>query len=122
MGKLPNPKSFDTKLVTLARIMQTLREERNLEVLLKATLDYLCNEFDYRLVWLGLYDRLEHRLEGKGGKSPNNDSAFLQGYFAINSGDILEQLIIQQRPVAVADLRGEKRAGEWQNFAQKAGI
>lgn len=123
MGQFPNAKTYDSKLVTLAQILQTLREKQDIELLVQTTLDYLTREeFDYRLVWIGLYDRLEHRLVGKGGKSPDGNGAFLRQKLAINSGDVMEQLIIQQCPVAIADLRQERRAGEWQGFAQKVGI
>jgi len=112
----------EDKLVALGRALQTLREEENTDVLIETTLDYLQAEFNYRLIWIGLYDRLEHRLFGKGGITPTGDTKFLKQWFNLNPGDLLEQVVIQQRPVGVPDLRQEVRAGDWCHAAQEFGI
>ncbi|HEY9711593.1 MAG TPA: GAF domain-containing protein, partial [Oculatellaceae cyanobacterium] len=112
----------DNQLVALGRTLQTLREEENADVLIKTTVDYLESEFQHPLIWIGLYDRLQHRLLGKGGIAPMDDTRFLKQWFNLNSGDLLEQVVIQQRPVGVPDLRQEVRAGEWRRVAQEFGI
>lgn len=113
------PNTYDKQLVALGRVLQTLREEENSDVLIETVIHYLQAEFDYNVVWLGLYDRLEHRLLGKGGVTPTGDTAFLKQRFSLHPGDMLEQVVIQQRPVAISDLREELRAGEWRKAAQK---
>ena len=113
------PDDHENQLVALGRTLQTLREEENTEVLIETTLDYLTNEFDYRLIWIGLYDRLDHRLFGKGGITPTGDTTFLNQRFNLNPGDLLEQVVIEQRPVGVPDLQQEPRAGEWRRAAQE---
>ena len=112
----------ENQLVALGRALQTLREEENADVLIETTLDYLASEFNYRLIWIGLYDRLEHRLFGKGGITPTGDTTFLKQWFDLNPGDLLEQVVIQQRLVGVPDLREETRAGEWRRAAQEFDI
>jgi GAF domain-containing protein len=114
--------AYDKQLVALGRVLQTLREEENAEVLIDTVLNYLQSEFDYQLIWLGLYDRLDHRLFGKGGITPTGDINFLKQRFPLTSGDLLEQVVIQQRPIGVPDLREELRAGEWRKAAQKFNI
>ena len=122
MGQSP-PNSYDDRqTIALERVLQTLREEENAEVLIETTLNYLQTEYDYRLIWIGLYDRLDHRLFGKGGVIPTGDMSFLKQRFNLNPGDILEQVVIQQRPVGVPDLQQETRAGEWQRIAQSCGV
>jgi len=118
MGHEQRPKDLDEQMAGLERVLQTLREEENVEVLLETTLGYLQAEFDWRLIWIGLYDRQAHRLFGKGGMTPNGDLSFLKQRFALNPGDLLEQVVIQLRPVGVPDLRSENRAGEWRKAAQ----
>lgn len=122
MGQQHLQPDNENQLVALGRTLQTLREEENAEVLIETTLDYLANEFDYRLIWIGLYDRLDHRLVGKGGITPTGDTTFLKQRFNLNSGDLLEQVVIEQRPVGVPDLQQELRAGEWRRAAQEFGI
>src|SRR4028119_1920780 len=122
MGQHNLPPDNEDRLVALGRVLQTLREEENADVLIETTLDYLKSEFKYRLIWIGLYDRLDHRLFGKGGITPTGDTSFLKQRFNLNPGDLLEQVVIEQRPVGVPDLRQETRAGEWRRAAQDFGI
>ncbi|MBE9183687.1 GAF domain-containing protein [Microcoleus sp. LEGE 07076] len=122
MGHQQRPKDLDEEIADLDRVLQTLREEENVEVLLETTLGYLQAEFDWRLIWIGLYDRQAHRLLGKGGMTPNGDLSFLKQRFALNPGDLLEQVVIELQPVDVPDLRSENRAGEWRKAAQNFNV
>lgn len=122
MGQQYRKPDGEHQLVALGRVLQTLREEENADVLIETTLDYLQTEFNYRLVWIGLYDRLEHRLLGKGGVTPTGNTKFLKQRFNLNPGDLLEQVVIQQRPVGIPDLQQEVRAGEWRRAARECGI
>ncbi|MBE9180765.1 GAF domain-containing protein [Oculatella sp. LEGE 06141] len=119
MGSQKEPSTYEKQLVALGRTLQALREEENSDALIEITLQYLQVEFNYALIWIGLYDRVEHRLAGKGGVAPSGDAIFLKQRFTLNPGDLLEQVVIQQRPIGVPDLREESRAGEWRRAAQK---
>ena len=110
--------AYEQQLVALGRVLQTLREEDNIDVLIETTISYIRAEFDYTLAWIGLYDRLEHRIFGKGGFTPDQASGLLKQRFALTPGDILEQVVIQQRPLGIPDLQEEPRAGEWRKVAQ----
>jgi GAF domain-containing protein len=122
MGQQNLQPDHEDQLVNLGRALQALREEDNAEVLIQTTVDYLKDEFKYRLIWIGLYDRLEHRLVGKGGITPNSDTTLLKQRYNLHPGDLLEQVVIQQRPVGIPDLRQEIRAGAWRGAAQEYGI
>ncbi len=122
MGQQEPNKNYETQLVALGRVLQTLQENENADVLIETVVSFLKTEFSYSLIWLGLYDRLEHRLVGKGGVVPKGDATFLKQRFSLNSGDLLEQVVIQQRSIGVPDLRAESRAGEWREAAVKFGI
>ncbi|MEG3858279.1 sensor histidine kinase [Microcoleus sp. herbarium12] len=122
MGQDQRPKDLDEQIAGMERLLQTLREEENVEVLLETTLGYLQADFDWRLIWIGLYDRQAHRLFGKGGMTPNGDLSFLKQRFGLTPGDLLEQVVIQLRPVGVPDLRSSNRAGEWRKAAQTYNI
>lgn len=113
---------YSKQLVALGRALQRLREEEQVEVLAQTTVEYLQSEFSYELLWIGLYDRLTHQLEGCGGIAPVPNSQFLNEKMSLNPGDWLEQVVIQQRPVGVPDLRVERRAGKWRQIAENLGI
>jgi len=123
MGQSKEPNAHEQQLVSLGRVLQILREGTDVDVLVETVLTYLKSSIHYEFVWVGFYDRLDHRLVGKGGKLPNGEeSAFLKQRFSLSSGDLLEQVVIQQRPVTIADLRQEMRAGEWRKLARKFAI
>ena len=111
-------------IFSLGRILQILREEDNAEVLIEKTISYLKEQFDYSLIWIALYDRLNHILFGKGGSTPdsNCENSYLLQRVVLSPGDLLEQVVIQQRPTGVADLRRSKRAEGWQEIATKFDI
>ncbi|MEP0922154.1 GAF domain-containing protein [Leptolyngbya sp. ST-U4] len=122
MGLPKEPSSYEKQLVALGRTLQALREEKTIDGLIKIGLDYFQAEFDYGLVWIGLYDRAEQLLIGKGGSLPKGEPSLLKQKVSLNPGDLLEQVIMQQRPIAVPDLREESRAGGWRTVAQRMGI
>lgn len=127
MGPAKEPNTYEQQLVVLGQVLQTLREAENTDFLLETTLGYLKTTFhpQYELIWIGLYDRVDHRVLGKGGCLPMDvpfSGDFLRQRLTLSSGDLIEQVVIQQRPLAVADLRQEMRGGDWRRIAQKLGI
>jgi GAF domain-containing protein/anti-sigma regulatory factor (Ser/Thr protein kinase) len=116
------PNATDQQIFSLGRVLQSLREENDVDVLIETTISYLKEQFDYKLIWIALYDRLNHILFGKGGVTPSRDVSYLRQRVVLSPGDLLEQVVIEQRPLGVADLRAEKRAEGWQEFATKFNI
>ncbi len=122
MAPNQKPIAAESQLFSLGRVLQSLREENNVEVLIETTISYLKEEFNYKLIWIALYDRFNHILFGKKGFTPDNDTTFLQQRVILSPGDLLEQVVIEQRPLGVADLRAENRAEQWQKLARKYNI
>ena len=116
------PSSYERQLVALGRALQAIREESTVDAAIKVALDHIQAEFDYILVWMGLYDRVEHRLSGKGGFCAKGETALLKQKISLSPGDMMEQVVIQQRPMGLPDLREESRAGEWRKLAQRCNI
>jgi GAF domain-containing protein len=114
--------SYNKQLVALSQALQGLREEETADGLIRVTLAYLKSELQYALVWLGLYDRSSHQLLGKGGSCATGDANFFKRRFAVQPGDLLEQVVVQQRPIAIPNIQDEARAGEWSLAAQKFNI
>ncbi|HEY9643594.1 MAG TPA: GAF domain-containing protein [Coleofasciculaceae cyanobacterium] len=122
MGLQKEPSGQERQLVALGRALQALRETETINGLMPVVLQYLQHEFNYALIWIGLYDRAEHRLLGMGGIAPAGDPTFMKQNFSLSPGDLMEQVVVQQRPIGVPDLREESRAGEWRQAAQKYSI
>ncbi|MBE9009444.1 GAF domain-containing sensor histidine kinase [Pseudanabaenaceae cyanobacterium LEGE 13415] len=120
MGHSKETTQSEQQLIALSRVLQRLREGDTPAI--EVIYAYFTTCFLFDLVWIGLYDRSEHRLFGKGGKSPIKDAPLLKQRLALTPGDILEQVVIQQQCLTLPDLREEQRANEWRKFAQKANI
>ncbi|WP_017315908.1 GAF domain-containing protein [Mastigocladopsis repens] len=116
------PTASEQQIVSLGRVLQSLREENNVDVLIETTISYLKEQFDYSLIWIALYDQLNHILLGKGGITPIKDTSYLRQRVALHPGDLLEQVVIEQRSLGVADLRTEIHAQRWQEVAVKSNI
>ncbi|MBD2493337.1 GAF domain-containing protein [Nostoc sp. FACHB-280] len=122
MGQPQRPIAAEHTIIALGRVLQTLREEDNVDVLIDTTIAYIKEQFDYNLVWIALYDLPKHTLIGKGGVAPDGDTKFLRKQVTLTPGGLLEQVVIEQRPLGVADLRLEPRAAEWQEIGKKFNI
>ncbi|MBD2441042.1 GAF domain-containing protein [Nostoc sp. FACHB-110] len=122
MGQQQRQIAAEQPMIALGRVLQTIREEDNVDVLIETTISYIREQFDYNLIWIALYDRLKHTLIGKGGITPDGDTKVLRKQVTLSPGDLLEQVVIEQRPLGVADLRLEPRAAEWQEIGKKFSI
>ena len=81
----------EQQIFSLGRILQILREEDNAEVLIEKTISYLKEQFDYSLIWIAFYDRLNHILFGKGGATPDGNNVYLQQRVVLSPGDLLDR-------------------------------
>ncbi len=121
MGSQKESLSYN-KLVALELALQALREGDTEDGLIRVTLEYLKSELQYALVWLGVYDRGSHQLLGKGGNCSSGDPSFFKQRFTVKPGDLLEQVLVQQRPIGIPNLQEEARAGDWRLAAEKFNI
>jgi len=109
-------------LVALQVTLQRMREQRDANALIQLTLEYVKAVFGAPLIWLALYDHANHQLVGQGGVTlREEDQALLQAGYPLQPGEILEQVVIEQRPISVADLSQEPRMGLWQREAKRLG-
>ncbi|MGH1392915.1 MAG: GAF domain-containing protein [Trichormus sp.] len=122
MGQTQPPTAAEQQIVALGRVLQSLREEDDVEVLIAIATSYIRQQFNYSLIWVAIYDRIKHTLLGKGGITPGGEDNCLRKRLILRPGDLLEQVVIQQRPVGVADIRTETRIGEWQELGKKYNV
>ncbi|MEM1279215.1 MAG: GAF domain-containing protein [Cyanobacteria bacterium P01_H01_bin.152] len=120
VSTLPSPNP-EKRLAALARILKLLRETEDLERLISALLENLKEELYYSLLWFGLYDRVQHQVISQGFLAPKPHRS-LKSTFALAPGDLMEQVVIQQRPLIVNDLRVEPRIAAWNEMAQQLTI
>lgn len=113
MGRKPSIPVHHKQAITLGQILQTLREEDDVDLLVKTSLAYLSTKFNSHLTWIGLYDRLDHQLVGKGGVSQMGEDGFLKQRISLTPGDLLERVMIELQPIFVEDFQAESHLGDW---------
>ncbi|MDB9332600.1 GAF domain-containing protein [Nodularia spumigena CS-591/04] len=122
MGQPQKYFTDEQQIIALNNVLQSLREEDDINILISTTISYIQKQFDYSVIWIAVYDRQKHTLCGKGGVIPDQNTNFLYKQVVLNPGDILEQVVIEQGPLGVVDLRNEPRAAIWQEFGKKFNI
>ncbi|WP_204138845.1 GAF domain-containing protein [Halomicronema sp. CCY15110] len=120
VSTLPSPNP-ERRLAALARILKLLRETEDLDRLVSSLLDNLKAELHYSLLWFGLYERVQHQVISQGFLAPKPHRS-LKSTFALAPGDLMEQVVIQQRPLIINDLRIEPRIAAWNEMAQQLSI
>jgi GAF domain-containing protein len=95
----------------MGRLLQKLREESNPRLLCEATAEYLAQVCGHPVVWIGLYDRADHVLRTTASISPGSRRLFAQEPIVLESGELLEQVVIERRLLSLPDISSEARAG-----------
>ncbi len=108
----------DQKIMVLSRLLKALRGATTAEEAIVLALDHVHQELAFELAWIGRYDRAHHRLMTKGCHSPTPMRS-IRTVVNLTPGDVMEQVVVQQRPLIVADLQNEIRAGEWGGIAKQ---
>lgn len=122
IGQKQSISPHEKRLALLSRCLQEIRDANQAEDMFKAALGYFQQELVYPLIWFCRYDRSQHNLQGVSGLVHHKELPFLQEPLAFASGDMLEQLVLQMRPMIIPDLRAEQRGGRLSQLAQKLGI
>ncbi len=118
MFKKNKSEKKDNHLIELESIIRIIREEEDIDLIVKKIIIYLHSELEFCLIWVGLYDRLGNKIVGKGGITPNGEISILKQKFTMSDGDVLEQVLKLGKPLKIADLSAEKQVGEWVKIAQ----
>lgn len=102
----------DQKMVSLSRILKAIRAAPSSTDALVIALDHLHQALSFEVAWVGRYDPMRHHLVTQGYRSPEAMQP-MRSIIGLTPGDLMEQTVIQPRPLMVADLQNEGRAGEW---------
>ncbi|TVP70710.1 MAG: GAF domain-containing protein [Leptolyngbya sp. LCM1.Bin17] len=117
----PTDPPYDQQMMSLSRILKALRGAITAAEAITLALDHVHQELDFEVAWLGLYDRINHRLLTKGCHSPKQMRS-IRTIVNLTPGDVMEQAVVQLRPLIVADLQNEIRAGEWGAIAKQLAL
>lgn len=110
---------YEKQLVALGRALQKVREADQVSAMVETVAQYLRDDFDYTLAWLGLYHADGHVVWGQGGFTESGDGTLLTQKIVLEPGELLEQVVVQKRLIGVPDLQDMPQGGKWQEFARK---
>jgi GAF domain-containing protein len=108
-------------LVALSRLLKALRACQTAQDAMTMVLDNVHQTFEFEVAWLGMYDRINHQLITRGCHSPPHLRS-IRTVLPLTPGDVMEQVVIQQRPLIIADLQNEIRSGEWGGIAKQLSL
>ncbi|MGK7912547.1 MAG: GAF domain-containing protein [Synechococcus sp.] len=114
--------AYESPFVTLDGVLRQIRDSNSSEEVVQLCLDFIASTFDAPLVWIAFYDSQQHQLVGQGGTSLVPNCSLLDKAISLEPGQILEQVAIEQRKIAVPDVPQESRMGPWQDEAKRLGI
>ncbi len=101
----------------IGQVLPTILAAETLEDAIRVALELVQAEFGYSLLWVGLYDRHAQKLDTRGVLTQGSQR-FTHTSIELQPGDFLEQVVIQQQPAVIADIREESRAGVWTQVAK----
>ena len=110
-------RATDLRKQDLSQVLPAIWEAETIEASVQVALEAIRAEFGYTLLWVGLYDRFNHQLNTRGVVT-YGPRRFSQTSLSLHPGDLLEQVIVQQQPMVVPDIREEARAGAWTRIAK----
>lgn len=101
----------------LSKVLPAIWESETVEDAIQEALEAIRAEFGYTLLWVGLYDRVEHKLTTRGVLT-NGPRRFSHSTLSLQPGGLLERVIVNKQPTVVADVREEACAGSWERIAK----
>ena len=119
---LPPETKSESPFVMLDRVLRQMRDCKTVQELVDLSIHYISSAFEAPLVWIAFYDAEQHQLVGQGGATLQPNCSLLTKTLSLEPGQILEQVAIEQRPIAVPDVPQELRMGIWQKEADNLGI
>ena len=112
----------EQQIISLGQLLQNLRKDDRVDSLIKTTIAYLQESFEYPFIWIALYDESNKTLYGKGGLTPDRENSYLERSIVIKPENILRKVVTELCPVDIVNLQEEFGASEWQEVAIKYNI
>lgn len=122
VSQAPTLSIHETRIHALGHFLQTLRETTTNAEQIQATLDYLQQQVEPDLIWIGLLQSETQSVIYQGGVIQDFASHHLPASIPLAVGDLFEQVCLHQSPIGVSDLSTEARSPELIDLALKFGI
>ncbi len=116
------PPKVTPALAALVNTTKQLQQQEQLAGLLPPLISYSQDSLGMSFLWLALYSESNKQLQGQGGITPAGEVGLLKQKIPLVAGSLLDQVLMQRKPVSLPSLKEEPRMGEWREAAGRLGI
>jgi len=116
------PPKVTPALAALVNTTKQLQQQEQLVGLLPPLISYSTDALGMAFVWLAIYNERGKQLIGQGGITPVGEVGLLKQKIPLVPGSLLDQVLMQRKPISLPSLKEEPRLGEWRDAAVRLGI
>lgn len=116
------PPKVTPSLAALVNTTKQLQQQEQLAGLLPPLISYGAEALGMSFVWLAIYSESGKQLLGQGGITPAGEVGLLKQKIPLVPGSLLDQVLMQRKPISLPSLKEEPRMGEWREVALRLGI
>lgn len=109
-------------LAALVNTIKQLQQQEQIGGLIAPLVSFVQEILGMSFAWLGLYNEAAKQLIGQGGTTPVGDHPFLKQKLTLAAGSLLDQVLINRKPISLPSLKEEPRLGELREAATRLGI
>ncbi|BCX12172.1 MAG: hypothetical protein KatS3mg067_1110 [Thermosynechococcus sp.] len=109
-------------LAALVNTIKQLQQQEQIGGLIAPLVSFAQETLGMSFVWLGLYNEGAKQLIGQGGTTPVGDHPFLKQKLLLAAGSLLDQVLMNRKPISLPSLKEEPRLGELRDAASRLGI
>ncbi|WP_297041114.1 GAF domain-containing protein [Thermosynechococcus sp. OHK43] len=109
-------------LAALVNTIKQLQQQEQIGGLIAPLVSFAQEALGMSFLWLGLYNEGSKQLIGQGGTTPLGDHPFLKQKLTLAAGSLLDQVLMNRKPISLPSLKEEPRLGELREAATRLGI
>lgn len=109
-------------LAALVNTIKQLQQQEQISGLIAPLMSFAQETLGMSFVWLGLYNEASKQLIGQGGTTPVGDHPFLKQKISLAAGSLLDQVLMNRKPISLPSLKEEPRLAELREAATRLGI
>lgn len=109
-------------LAALVNTIKQLQQQEQIGGLIAPVVSFAQETLGMSFVWLGLYNEATKQLIGQGGTTPVGDHPFLKQKLTLAAGSLLDQVLMNRKPISLPSLKEEPRLAEVREAATRLGL
>ncbi|MDM7325577.1 MAG: GAF domain-containing protein [Thermosynechococcus sp. Uc] len=109
-------------LAALVNTIKQLQQQEQIGGLIAPLVSFAQETLGMSFVWLALYNETSKQLIGQGGTTPVGDHLLLKQKLTLAAGSLLDQVLMNRKPISLPSLKEEPRLAELREAATRLGL